>query len=178
MRIHPFAWMICLLAGCAVFTLPETSKRHSTGFESVAAGQWCRVEMDELKSGLSRTHIEHIGRVETFDRESITLSDVTTHVTNESPAQRIPYLERLFKNTGVTTPDEAAPITLPRDGIAHVTPISSAEARQLKQPAERRGVNFDFDPKSHRQDNSRTTLGQFPPPQGCERGGRFQWQRD
>lgn len=161
--------MLCLLTGCAMFpqeASPPQPIPHVSASElrSLVPGQWCRVQLDAVRQNGSESRTEHIGLVQSADGESVTLTEVTTRGrnTSTSPLRRVPYLSRLVKNSGVGAEDNPNPVTIPREQMETIDPISPAEAAELKQPFERIGIDFDFNVLEDRRSDDVATNDELP----------------
>ncbi|MEK6261087.1 MAG: hypothetical protein AABP62_21015 [Planctomycetota bacterium] len=114
---------------------------------SLLTGQWCQVRLHDQKRGSTQTHTTYIGQLQRTDDESITLAEVTTWVyhTATSPLRNVPYLDHFYSDSAPPPQNEPAPMTVRRDRITRVTPITAERAAQLKEPLKRFGVDFDFE---------------------------------
>ena len=151
MRVLFTGLMLCVLTGCSLF--PEQTQSSQPArrvsadvLRSLQPGGWYRVRLHDEKGGISGGRTEYIGQLQQADDNSITLSQVSalTRYGSTSVLRKVPYVSRLYKNTGVARQEEPSPKTLARDQIQQIEPISAAEAAELKQPFERIGVDFDF----------------------------------
>jgi hypothetical protein len=150
-RILPTCLVLCLLTGCTLFpqqTQPNHQSR-ATGIDptSLPPGQWYRVTLHGEKHGSVETKSQYIGQLQQADESSITLSEVTTRrqVITTSPRRHVPYTKRRYKNTNVISAQiEPTPMTVPRERIASIDPITTEVAAELKQPAAER-IAIDFD---------------------------------
>jgi len=92
-------------------------------------GQWCRVTYPETKTGLlNRSQHVVTGRVEAVDEDGIHLSDVNGRsMQRTAGAEKVPYLKRYFKNTGVGTAPGAV---VKHESFERLEIISKQEAWQ------------------------------------------------
>lgn len=114
---------------------------------SLPPGQWCEVRLHDRQRVSTKIHTTYIGQLQKADDESITLTEVTTwaYHSSTSPLRKLPYLEDIFTDGAPDPKNEPAPITVRRDRITRVTPITAERATQLKEPPQPIGVDFDFE---------------------------------
>jgi hypothetical protein len=117
----PIILAICLLCGCAML---NRHSRVSSDLNSVSVGQWCRVEMSEIRGARVRAKTEHTGRIDYVDGDFITLSDVTSDF----------RMIRGFRRNAIGPSMHSGSMTLPRERIVRITPISPPQAESLPQP--------------------------------------------
>ncbi|MBC8113604.1 MAG: hypothetical protein H7062_04455 [Candidatus Saccharimonas sp.] len=150
MRMLSACFALCLLTGCSLFpqqTQPNQQSR-ATGVDpnSLPPGQWYRVTLHGEKQGSVETKYQYIGQLKQADESSITLTEVTTRrqVITTSPRRHVPYTKQRYESTNaISAQIEPAPMTVPRDRIASIDPITTEVAAELKQPAaERVGIDF------------------------------------
>ena len=122
----------------------ETNNVSETDLRSLAPGEWCRVQMTEVRDGRTRTRSEHIGLITQVDAESLTMDKVSTRRRVDHSFTRVPYLSRLYQSTMAFPPDEPFPVILSRPRMARLERISPEQAAEWKQPFERIGIDFDF----------------------------------
>ena len=168
MRFPSACIALCLLTGCTLFpreaSPPQTIRQVSESeLRSLVPDRWCRVQLRAVRQNGSESRKEHIGLVQSADADSVTLTDVTTRgrYTSTSPFRNVPYLSRLYKNTGVGAEDNPNLVTVPRDQMESVELISPEEAAELKRPFERIGIDFDFNlnvATESRDDNVATNI--------------------
>ena len=147
--------VICSLAGCMMTRLePEMVMRPSpepvvpVAWSQVASGDFCELEA-------SIPEISKIaGRVVSIDENSIVMADAVsmerrdTHAHNSGKFSKVPYANRLFKNTGVLVSPVPIPgeITLPKNSLKSLSKISpEAWPDYRREGFARIGIDFDFD---------------------------------
>ena len=114
---------------------------------SLPPGQWCEVRLHDKQRRSAKIHTTYIGQLQRADDDSITLTEVTTwgYHSSTSPLRKLPYLEDIFTDEAPESKNEPAPITVRRDRITRVTPITAERAAHLKEPLEPFGDDFDFE---------------------------------
>ena len=114
---------------------------------SLPPGQWCQVRLHDRQRASTKIHTTYIGQLQRADDESITLTAVTTwgYHSSTSPLRKVPYLDDIFTDGAPDPKREPAPITVRRDRITRVTPITAERAAQLKEPLQPIGVDVDFE---------------------------------
>ena len=103
---------------------------------SLPPGQWCEVRLHDKQRASTKIHTTYIGQLQRTDNDSITLKEVTTwgYHSSTSPLRKLPYLDEVFTDGAPEPKNERAPITVRRDRITRVTPITAERAAKLKQP--------------------------------------------
>ncbi len=144
-RVLNLSLACLLLTGCATF---NASHRETSDAEwpDLQSGRWCRVMMSAEGNPYSKRQTEYVGRIQQMDDDSVTITDVTISTVAWSPMMtRVPYLSRLYKNTGPDVSEEGlAPLRLQRSNIQRINPISAEQAAEFKKPIERIGIDFDY----------------------------------
>jgi hypothetical protein len=130
------AWMaIVVCAACSTGCIGVNQGGRPFGsilraeVETPQPGEWCRVTYPEQRTGVfEKSQSQLTGRVESVDEDGIHLSHVTGRNMVKSPGlDRIPYVNRLFRNTGVGTEHDRV---VKLDGTEEVEIISKQEAWQ------------------------------------------------
>ena len=114
---------------------------------SLPPGQWCEVRLHDKQRRFTKIHTTYIGQLQKADDDSIKLTEVTTwgYHSSTSPLRKLPSLEDIFTDGAAKPKHEPAPITVRRDRITRVTPITAERAAHLKEPLRPFGVDFDFE---------------------------------
>lgn len=127
----------------AVSTVPSLNANASTGDDKATAA---RQPLPSEKRTLA-------GRVVSVDEDSIVLDEVvlideSTRQTSGIPiVQKVPYVNRLFKNTGVSVQPVAIPgqVHVPLRDIQQVESVAATSWPSVQQNGfQRIGVDFDF----------------------------------
>jgi hypothetical protein len=122
-------------SGCVVFTPPQTSV-SSGDLQRMHPGQWCRVTLPNRRWGWDKKiQTVYSGQIQQVNEDSLTLTDVTKQSLVTSPIRNsLPYSSRLFKVTGVRRQLGSGELTLLREEIENVEPISAELAKELNAP--------------------------------------------
>lgn len=94
-------------------------------------GEWCRVTYPEQRAGWTgKSQTQLTGQVESVDEEGIQLRDVVIEGRTQSAplVQKIPYVNRYFKNTGVGM-ESAGSYTVKPGEFERLEIISEHEAK-------------------------------------------------
>ena len=114
---------------------------------SLPPGQWCEVRLHDKQRVSTKIHTTYIGQLQRADDDSITLTDITTwgYHSSTSPLRKVPYLDDIFTDGAPEPKNEPSPITVRRDRITRVTPITAERAAHLKEPLKPFGDDFNFE---------------------------------
>lgn len=175
------AVMVCALPGCMLWSLPSSNKqsirdsstlpsvepqlREMTGlvpieFSQIKPGAYCEFSMVGPISPETPAVAESpviAGRVVSVDASGVVLTDSVsidrTARTRAKPApfRKVPYLSRLYKNTGVGVETIPIPgeIRVPRTSIDRASSISPEQWPTIRDGGfVRVGIDFDFDSRT------------------------------
>ena len=111
------------------------------------SGQWCQVRLHDRQRRSTKVHTTYIGQLQRADAESITLTEVTTWRYNSSTSslRNVPYFDGIFTDTAPEPKHERAPITVRRDRITRIMPITPERATKLKESLKPFGDEIDFE---------------------------------
>lgn len=114
---------------------------------SLPPGQWCEVRLHDKQRVSTKIHTTYIGQLQRADDDSITLTDITTwgYHSSTSPLRKVPYLDDIFTDGAPEPKNEPSQITVRRDRITRITPITAERAARLKEPLRPFGVDLDFE---------------------------------
>lgn len=172
------AVLLHALPGCALWSLPTLNKQSigDTSFQPsleprmrVITGL-VPVELDQIQPGeycefaitgpisLEKPMVTEspviAGRVVSTDASNFVLSDSVSidrtarTIAKPAPFRKVPYLSRLYKNTGVGVETMAIPgeVRIPRKSIAQASTISPEQWPTVRDGGMVRvGIDFDFD---------------------------------
>lgn len=161
----PLWVVICSLAGCMMtrlepelVMLPSPEPVVPVVWSQVASGDFCELEasVPEIESAVMTPYntSKIAGRVVSIDENSIVLADAVsmerrdTHAHNSGKFSKVPYANRLFKNTGVLVSPVPIPgeITLPKNSLKSLSKIGpEAWPDYRREGFARIGIDFDFD---------------------------------
>lgn len=172
------AVIVCALPGCTLWSLPSSSKQSIGNTATVPSVEpqirvmtgLIPIEIDQIKPGqycefaiagpvspetpvTTRSPVI-AGRVVSADgsgvvlTESVSIDRSARTAVRPSPFRKVPYLSRLYKNTGVGIETNSIPgeVRIPRTSIDQASTISPEQWPTIRDGGfVRVGIDFDFD---------------------------------
>ncbi|MBS0206797.1 MAG: hypothetical protein JSS49_28315 [Planctomycetes bacterium] len=167
----PFALaLIWSLSGCLIANLGPTeplrmvSSVTPTAWDRVQTGEYCEIQalLPAADAGVNSPHPTGriAGRVASIDETTIVLADAVRfhpqefHSHDTGMVSKLPYLNRLFKNSGVRVDAVPLPgeIRIPKVAVRGLSVIDPESWPSYRQDGfERIGLDFDFNMESNKQ---------------------------